>query len=141
MHDLKSFLAQNAQTAEEIEIIVSPRFKNEKGPISWKLRSLTTEEDESIRKACTKKVQVPGRKGMFQPETDSNQYLGKLVAACVVYPELTSAELQDSYKVMGADQLLKAMLLPGEFTDLLNKVQEINGYIVTADELVDDAKN
>jgi len=58
-----------------------------------------------------------------------------------VFPNLNDSELQDSYKVMSADKLLKVMLKPGEYQDYLKKVQEVNGYDVPLDELVEEAKN
>lgn len=42
---------------------------------------------------------------------------------------------------MGEDALLKAMLTPGEYSDYLAKVQEVNGFDIAMDELVEDAKN
>ena len=138
---LSAFLAQNAEQDEAVDYIASKRFKNEKGePEAWKIHGVTSEVDESIRKSCMRNVPVPGKRGMFQKETDFDQYLGKLAVACITYPDLNSKELQDSYKVMGGDALLKAMLKPGEYQDLLSKIQEVNGY-VAMDELVDEAKN
>ena len=61
--------------------------------------------------------------------------------ACTVFPNLNDAGLQDSYKVMGAEALLKAMLTPGEYADYLNKVQEICGFDITLQDEVDEAKN
>lgn len=138
---LQAFLAQNVERDEVTTYVASKRFKDENGqPIKWTLRSVTSDVDEAVRKSCMKQVPVPGKKGMFQKETDYDKYLGKLAVACIEYPDLNSQELQDSYKVMGADALLKVMLKPGEYQDLLNKIQEVNGY-VTTDELVDEAKN
>jgi hypothetical protein len=138
---LQAFLAQNVERDEVVTYIASPRFKDEKGqPIAWKLQPLTSETDESIRKACTKQVPVQGKRGVYTKETDYDKYLGKLVVACITFPDLNSQELQDSYKVLGADALLKVMLKPGEYQDLLNKIQEVNGY-ATQDELVEEAKN
>ena len=98
-------------------------------------------QDEKLRKSCTKKVQVPGKKNMFTPETDYDKYLGLLATQCVKFPDLNNAELQNSYGVMGADALLKTMLKPGEYQDLLKKIQEINGFDTGMDELVEEAKN
>ena len=94
-----------------------------------------------MRKACTEKVPVPGKKNQYLPETDYETYLGKLAAKCTVFPNLNDAELQDSYGVMGADTLLKKMLKPGEYQDYLKKVQEVNGFDVTMSDLVEEAKN
>ena len=74
-------------------------------------------------------------------KTDFALYTGKLVVACVVYPDLNDAALQDSYGAMGADTLVKKMLTAGEYAALLEKVQEINGYDKDMSELVDEAKN
>lgn len=141
MSNLKAFLAQNVERADEIEVVVSHRMKDESGPVKWRLRPITTDQDEMIRKSCTKKVPVPGKKGMMTNETDHAKYIGKLAAACVVYPNLNDAELQNSYNVMGDDVLLKTMLLPGEYADLIKKVEEVNGYELTQDDLVEEAKN
>ena len=84
---------------------------------------------------------MPGKKGQYIPEMDANIYMGKLAAACTTFPNLNDKELQDSYHVMSADALLKAMLIPGEYANYLNKVQEVNGFDITMDELVDEAKN
>ena len=72
---------------------------------------------------------------------DFNQYLGKLAAACTVYPNLNDTVLQDSYRVMGADNLLKAMLSAGEFAAFVEKLQQICGFDSSLQDQVDEAKN
>lgn len=142
MSDLSLFLSQNVEKCEEVAYIASKRIKGADGPVEWRLKPVTTEVDEAIRKSCTKQVPAPGgRKGMYTKEVDYDKYLGKLAATCTTYPDLNNAELQNSYGVMGGDALLKVMLLPGEYADYLAKVQEVNGYEVTQQELVDEAKN
>ena len=89
---------------------------------------MDSQRDEELRKSCTKRLEVPGRKGQFTKDTDFDKYVGLLTVECVVFPNLNDAELQNSYGVMGADALLKKMLKPGEYADLLAKVQEINGF-------------
>lgn len=142
MSNLSSFLAHNALKVENIKHVASKRFvdKNKK-PMEWEIQCITSEEDETLRKSCTKRVPVPGKRKQFIPETDFNLYLGKLAVRCTVFPNLESAELQDSYKVMGADALLKTMLTPGEYADYLAKVQEINGFDADFEETVEEAKN
>lgn len=138
---LSAFLSQNIERVEVVEYIASKRIKENGKPVPWKLKPVTSEVDEAIRKSCTRQVPVPGKRGGYTKDTDYDKYLGKLAVECVVFPDLNSQELQDSYKVMGADALLKVMLLPGEYTDLTLKIQEINGFNVPMDELVDEAKN
>jgi len=142
MSGLTGFLAQNALKVENIKYIVSKRFIDEKAnPISWEIRCITSTEDEQLRKSCTKRIPIPGKRNQFTQETDYNLYLGKLAAMCTVHPNLDDAELQNSYGVMGADSLLKTMLTPGEYADYLTKIQEVNGFEVTFEESVEEAKN
>lgn len=142
MGNLSAFLSQNAIKNENMKYVASKRFLGEDGkPMPWEIGCITSGEDEDLRKLCTKKVQVPGKKGMFTPETDYNLYLGKLAAKCTVFPNLNDAELQNSYGVMGDDLLLKTMLNPGEYADYLAKVQGVNGFDVNMEDTVEEAKN
>jgi hypothetical protein len=142
MSNLSFFLRQNAIKDNNIKYVASKRFVDDKGkPVEWEICGITSEEDEDIRKACTRKVQVPGKRGQYTPETDFNEYLGKLASRCTVNPNLNDTELQKSYGVMGSDNLLKVMLKPGEYADYLAKIQEVNGFDVTMEEMVDEEKN
>ncbi|MBW7457350.1 phage portal protein, partial [Paenibacillus sepulcri] len=58
-----------------------------------------------------------------------------------IYPDLKNAELQKSYGVLGGDQLIKKMLLSGEYAALVQKVQKVNGFDRDINELVEDVKN
>ena len=142
MSTLSAFLAENALTVEHIKFAASPRFLDEKKqPMKWEIKTITATEDEALRKACAKRVPVPGKKNQYQRETDYDMYLGKLAVACTVFPDLKSATLQESYHVMGEEALLKAMLTPGEYADYLSKVQEVCGFDTSLQEEVDEAKN
>lgn len=139
MSNLKAFLFENAERAQEQDVVVSKRFKDEAGnPISWKIRPITEAENENIRRSCTRKVT---HRGTSSVETDNDAYITKLVAEAVVYPDLKDAELQASYGVMGADTLLKRMLLAGEFGILSQAVSEISGFDKGLQELKEEAKN
>lgn len=139
---LSGFLAENALTVDHIKFAVSPRFLDEKRePIEWEIKTITATEDEALRKACAKRVPIPGKKNQYQRETDYDMYLGKLAVACTVFPDLNNAELQNSYHVMGGEALLKVMLTPGEYADYLSKVQEVCGFDTTLQDEVDEAKN
>ena len=140
MSDFKAFLQQNALETENIKFPVSNRFLDEnKQPIAWEIKAVTSDEDARIRKAHTKKV--TGKGGVVTQNFDAEEYLAALTVRCVVYPNLNNAELQNSYNVMGAEQLVKKMLKPGEYQTLLQKVQEVNGYDLTINDLVEEAKN
>ena len=132
---LSAFLSENSVPVENIKFVASKRFLGEDG------KTITGTEDEALRKSCAKRVPVPGKKNQYQKETDYDLYLGKLAVACTVFPNLNDKELQDSYKVMGADALLKTMLTPGEYAEYLTKIQEVCGFDTTMQDEVDEAKN
>lgn len=142
MGTLSAFLAENALPVENIKFAASRRFLSpDKKPMEWEIKAISSTEDEALRKACAKRVPIPGKRNQYQKETDYDMYLGKLAVACTVFPNLNAKELQDSYKVMGAEALLKAMLTPGEFVDYMEKVQEVCGFSTPIQDEVDEAKN
>lgn len=140
--NLSAFLAENAFAVENVKFAASKRFMGDDGkPMLWEIKTITGTEDEALRKSCAKRVPIPGKKNQYQKETDYDMYLGKLAVACTVFPDLNNKELQDSYKVMGADALLKTMLIPGEYADYVQKVQEVCGFDTSLQDEVDEAKN
>jgi len=142
MSNLQAFFAQNVEKVSIEEHVISNRFKDENGnPIPWKFGAIDGDQDAANRKACTKRMPVPGKKGMYMPETDYELYTLKNAVSTVKFPNLNNAELQTSYGVMGAEALLQKMLLPGELTKVKQIAQEVNGFNVEMDELVEEAKN
>ncbi|MGF7049161.1 hypothetical protein J2T13_003669 [Paenibacillus sp. DS2015] len=140
MNDLSMFFAQNAAVEVAEEFAVSPRFKDKDGKAAkWKLRSISEDENQELRKSATKKTKVKG--GNYTSDVDQNEYLSKLVVACVTFPDLKNAEIQKSYGVIGAEKLLRKMLLPGEFSGLMEKVTAMNGFDQDMNELVEEVKN
>ena len=140
MKNLQGFLRPIQE--QNKKIVVSKRFLDETGkPIEWEVRVLTAEEECAIRKGCMVNVPIVGKKGQYQRELDTNIYTNKIAAACTVYPNLSNAELQNAYGVMGEENLLKRMLTSGEYIAYLDKIQDINGFHETLEELVQEAKN
>ncbi len=140
MGSLSIFLAGNAEKRKNRKVAVSDRFRDENGPVEWEIRSISADEDEALRRACTKQTQVPGKKGQFSQTFDANAYLAKLAAASVVFPDLNNAELQNSYGAMGAEQLVKAMLYRDEFDRLSDALMDAS-ELADINMLVEDAKN
>ncbi|MCH7321785.1 phage portal protein [Solibacillus sp. MA9] len=143
MTNLSAFLAQNAIKPDSQERVVSKRFVDPetKEPMKWQIVAVDSDRDEALRKQNTKRLPVPGKKNVFQPTTDYDAYLATLAVECTVFPNLHDVDLQNSYKVMGAEALLKKMLLPGEYAEYLKVVQNANGFDVGMDEAVEEAKN
>ena len=111
-------------------------------PLEWEFRHITSRENEGLRDDCTIDVPVTGKPNLFRPKTQSSKYIRKMIAASVVMPDLYDKELQDSYGVTTPDELLLAMVDdPGEYNDLAAFVQRFQGFNVSFDEKVDEAKN
>ena len=137
---LSAFFAQNAKKADNRKFAASPRFVYNGKPLVWELAAITAGENQKLRKSCMKSVPVNGKRGQYTQEFDTATYQAKLAVKCVVFPDLNNAELQESYGVMGAEQLISAMLMPGEFDELISTILELNGF-TDMGEMVDEAKN
>lgn len=131
---LTAFFRDKAKKPENQKIVVSNRFQENGKPIPWEIRAITEDEDAKIKSDCTT---VNVFKGRQTTKFDSQKYTNKLIAACVLFPDLRDAELQKSYGVTSDDALVKAMLISGEHANLLQAVNEINGFNA---ERVDDTK-
>lgn len=141
MGNLTAFLAQNAKQVENTKVAVSNRFTDENGaPIEWEVRCITSREDDTLRRDCQRRVPVPGKRGQFTQDFDGVLYLAKLAAACTVYPNLNDSELQDSYGVKCAEDLISAMLTPGEYTAYTTMLLDKCGF-GDVNALVEQAKN
>lgn len=139
---LSAFFAQNAKKIDNVMFAASPRFidPDTDKPMEWEICCITAKENAAIRKTCMRQIPVPGRKGQFTQDFDAHAYLAKVSVRCTVFPNLNDAELQSSYGVMGAEQLITTMLSAGEFEDYSTKVLEVNGF-QTGEEMVEEAKN
>ncbi|WP_283606490.1 phage tail assembly chaperone [Faecalispora anaeroviscerum] len=122
---LSAFFRDQAIKPENQKIIVSERFQENGKSIPWEIRAITEEEDAKIKEDCTT---VSIFKGRQTTKFHNQKYTNKVIAACVVFPDLKNAELQKSYGVVSDDALVQAMLLPGEHTNLLQIINEINGF-------------
>lgn len=85
---------------------------------------------------------VTGKPGMYRPKLNASQYIRKMIAESVAEPDLYDRELQDSYGVATPEDLLLAMVDdPGEYNDLAAFVQKFQGFNISFDDKVDEAKN
>ena len=140
--NITAFLADNALKTENVFYVVSDRFLDEDGnPMKWEIKAISGDEDDALRRSCTRRVRTPGKKHLFTSELDTNSYIASLLTACTVFPNLNDAVLQDSYHVKSADSLLKAMLTVGEYQNYVEKVQEVCGFNGTLQDEVDEIKN
>lgn len=136
MENLKLFLKENRVKRENVFYAASEGMRDENGDaVMWELKCVSTDEDEKIRDECIKEA----KRGV---RLDYNLYLKKLAVASVVFPPLYNAKLQDSYEVRSPEELITKLLdNPGEYQELLKRVQKINGFDVSMRERVEEAKN
>lgn len=138
--DCKAFLATNVAKVENKKVVISTRFKDEKGqPIKWELKTLSADDNDALERRCYVNVPIVGRKGQFTRELDRNKYTSLLLAETVVFPDLNNAELQDSYGVKTPEDLLKKMLTLAEYNKLAEEMA--NASSENLNDLVDEAKN
>ncbi len=131
---LKAFLNPILPTNEKL--VVSKRFVEEGKPVEWEIKPILQEENDLLMKRHTKKDRKT------QNETfDRQGYINELTASAVVYPDLKNSELQKAYGVLGEVELLKKMLLVGEYATLIGVVQRLSGLDNDVNELVEEAKN
>ena len=142
MSNLRLFMKANKKKKENQKYAATQSLVDENGkPLEWEFKHITSKENEDIRDDCTTEVPVPGKFGMYRNKTNSALYVKKLIASSVVYPDLENPELQNSYGVMGAEDLLMELVDdPGEYAELAKFVQEMQGF-KTLQEDVDEVKN
>lgn len=134
---LNGFFKSNAKSLPDVKVVVSERFTNEDGsPIEWVLHPISTKKVEEITKRNTKTTIKNGKKESVVNEENLN---AELLEAVVLYPSLNDAELQDSYGVSSANELLSVMLYPGETQVLTNALQEVMSGTKAND--IDELKN
>ncbi|MBS4961044.1 MAG: phage portal protein [Clostridiales bacterium] len=132
---LSAFFKGNEKQEDVVNFVVSNRFLDENGkPEVWKLKAISGKKETMIKQKCTFKYKNT-------KEMDWDRYTLLLTAESVVYPNLSDKSLQDSYGVMGVEDLLLDMLHSGELNKLKLKAQEVNGYGDSMDDMVEEAKN
>ena len=140
MRSLKGFFKESAIPVRNVEVVVSKRFVGEDGKIlKFEIKSISNEEDDKLRKQFT--TQKKMKQGVYKPELDVAGFYKALVTKCTVFPDFNSVELQNTYNVMCAEDLLNSMLLPGEYNTLLQEIQSINGWDIDVEEAKDEVKN
>lgn len=142
MSNFRLFMKENKKKKENVKYAPTKSLVDENGkPLEWEFKHITSQENLDLRDECTEEVQITGKFGVYRDKTDSALYVKKLITASVVYPNLDDSELQESYGVMGAEDLLMEMVdEPGEYADLAEFVQKMQGF-KTLNEEADKAKN
>ncbi len=132
MSSLNAFL--HPVQVENKEVIVSNRFIEDGKTVPFIIRPVTQKENEQLIKKYSKK----DKKG--QETFNRTEYVQALTASAVVYPNLSDAKLQEVYG-LGETEVLKNMLLIGEYATLAQEVQTLSGLDEDINEDIEEVKN
>lgn len=137
------FLKQNKRQTPEVEYAPTKDFVDKKGEaLKWKFRAITSAQFTAIRERCTYNKPIPGKYGQYTQQVNTDELNNRMITACVTYPNLENAELQDSYGVKTPEELMLAMVSnPGEYANLLEFVNKLCGFDFTMEEKIDEVKN
>jgi len=133
MDKIKYFLKSNKKQKENVFFPVSEQFKDEQGNlIEWEIKALSTDEVEKIREDSTDK------NGFY----NHKKFVQKILCASVVDPNLNLIELQDSYGVKSAEELITKILdCPADYYKFVEKVFKINKLDEAFADKIAEAKN
>lgn len=141
MDTLNAFLKENKIKRELSEYVASRDFVDAQGnPIAWKLRPLSNAELDKLRDRFTTRSKNK-MTGQTDERFDREGFTMEMALTSIVFPELKDERLQDSYGVADAEDVLKAMLSPGELQDLFLAVNEVSDFEVGMNEKIKIAKN
>lgn len=143
MSKFAKFMKANKAVKENGFYAATKSLCDEEGsPLEWEFKHITSKENEEIREGCTIEIPVTGKPNMYRPKLKTSLYLQRMIVASVVVPDLYDAELQDSYDVKTPEDLLMEMVDdPGEYSDLASFVQKFQGFNVSFEDKVNEAKN
>lgn len=141
--DLKYFLKGNKKEKKTTKYAPTKSLCDENGnPVEFTIKAISTRENEEIRNSCTYEVPVKGKPGVFRNKVNTNEYIAKMISACVVEPSLFDIDLQNSYGVSKPEELIKEMIdNPAEYDDFAVFIQSYNGFDISLSEKVEQAKN
>lgn len=135
MSDLEAFLHPEA-VQEKKEILISDRFQKDGKPVPFVIRAVSEEENQKIRKACTRKYR--GRTGSVETDFDTTAYSVRLIMAGTVSPDFSASELCEGYGTTDPMEVPGKMLRFGEYNRLADEISKLSGLDDDLDAL---AKN
>lgn len=133
---LQDFLNTHPVDSMTDEVAISPRFVDDEGNmLKFKIKAMTGQEFEEIRKACT--TLKKGRKVEF----DSQRFNLQVIIRNTLDPNFKDAESIKAVGVTTPENYVQKVLLAGEISALAQKISELSGFDVDMTDLVEDAKN
>jgi hypothetical protein len=138
MGNLKAFMLPSVED-EQKEVIISDRFKEGDKVIPFKIKVISQETNEGLRKKASRSIRKNNT--VVGMDFDTDLYGKLLLQACVVYPNFKDAELCDFYKTKDPLEVPGRMLRAGEYNKLIKEINILNGFADDPNVLEDEAKN
>lgn len=135
MSTFKLFMKDNKISRSNSKFAPTSSLLDESGkPLEWEFKPLSTRENDFIRESCF-------NYNSSSPQFNHTLYLAKMISACVVFPNLLDAGLQNSYGVFSPEDLLLELVdNPSEYHALSDFVSSFNGYQLSFSDKVSAAK-
>ena len=131
MSRLSAFL-HPATDGLEKDVVLSDRFKDEKGNlVPVKIRALTQDENEQIRRASTHRVQ---KNGQPMDEFNPDEFNHRMVLKAVVDPSLSSEDICKQLGVLDPLLVPGKLFLAGEYAKLVAEINRISGFGTVEEE-------
>lgn len=138
MSKLDWFLNPSEKETEK-EIVVSERFKDDKGkPATIKLKAITQADNNVIMRRCT--IKEKGRNGVNTDRLDTQKYTAELILACIIEPNFRDPKFVESMGVASPSEALTRLFNVGEYSKISQAVLELMG-LSNNEDLVEEAKN
>lgn len=131
--DFSRFMRANKAVKGNEKFAVTKSLTDKDGnPLLWEFRHISSRENSLIQDEVMTADNIKNK---------PTEYIHKLIARSVVYPNLYDSELQDSYNARTPEELLYAMVDNiGEYNALAQFIQTFQGLTPLSDK-VNEAKN
>lgn len=133
MSEFSRFMRACKAEKPNVKYAATKSLTDENGePLLWEFRHISSRENALLQEEVMSAEHIKGK---------STEYIHRLIARSVVFPNLYDKELQDSYGARTPEELLYAMVDDaGEYSELALFVQRLQG-LMPLSERVDNAKN
>lgn len=140
MSVLNDFLLENSDViSKEVEVVISPRFKDKDGNIlKFKIKPMSGDDFGKYQKQCTSMTFNNRKK---ETHFDSGKFNVMCIINHCVDPDFKDAEFLKKLGVQTPEQAVGKVLLAGEIVELGGQITSISGFDVDINEEIEKAKN
>lgn len=135
MSSLNAFLNPKNDGKEKIKLVVSDRFKDEKGkPAHIVIKSITQYENDLLLKRC--RVRNKNSNGVVNEQLDAMKYQDELILYCIEEPNFRSEEFTKAMGVLDPIEGIKKLFTPNEYLKIVAEITKmVSDYNVSEDDV------